>query len=114
MVLHGPNLYGHTLAGLSLEETATAMVQSGVPCEWWDCAMECYCYFRNVRDKIGKTACEKRCSVRFDGFLIPFGKAASIFHKDASPESPRDTCCVREEDGRADLLLASEDFENTE
>ena len=78
--------------------------------------MECYSYFRNVRDKIGdgKSAREKRCAVQFDGFLIPFGKASSIFHKDASPESSRDTCYVREEDGRADLLLASEDFENTE
>ena len=38
------------------------MVQHGLPGEWWDCAMKCYCYLRNVHDKMadGKTAFEKR------------------------------------------------------
>ena len=27
------------------EGTAIALVQSGLPEEWWDCAMECFCYF---------------------------------------------------------------------
>ena len=38
------------------------MVQHGLPEEWWDCAMECYSYLRNVHDKMadGKTAFEKR------------------------------------------------------
>ena len=35
-------------------------LQSGLPEEWWDLAVECYCYLRNVHDKIadGKTASE--------------------------------------------------------
>ena len=37
-------------------------------------AMECYCYLRNVHDKMvdGKTASEKRCGKKFDGPFIPF------------------------------------------
>ena len=42
--------------------------------EWWDCAMECYCYLRKVHDKMadGKTASEKRYGKTFDGPSIPF------------------------------------------
>ena len=38
-----------------------------------DCAMECYCYLRNVHDKTadGKTASENMFGVQFDGALIP-------------------------------------------
>ena len=32
--------------------TAIAQVQSGLPEEWWDCAMECCCYLSNVHDKM--------------------------------------------------------------
>ena len=37
------------------------MVHSDQPEEWWDCAMECSCYLRNVHDKMAhdKTGCEK-------------------------------------------------------
>ena len=37
--------------------------------------MECYCYLRNVHDKManGKTALEKRSGQKFDGPSIPFG-----------------------------------------
>ena len=57
------------------EGTATALVQGGPPEEWWDCPMECYCYLRNVHDKIadGKTAFEKRYGQQFDGPSILFG-----------------------------------------
>ena len=34
------------------EGTAVAVVQSGPPEEWWDCAMEYCCYLRNVHDKM--------------------------------------------------------------
>ena len=43
------------------EGTATAMVHRGLPEEWRDCAMECYCFLRDVHDKMaaGNTAYEK-------------------------------------------------------
>ena len=55
------------------------MVDSGLPDEWCDCAMECYCSLRIVRDKMahGNIAYEKRCDVKFDGPLIPFGATVS-------------------------------------
>ena len=34
----------------SNRRTATATVQSGFPEQWWACALECYCYLRNVHD----------------------------------------------------------------
>ena len=42
------------------EGTAIALGQSGPPEEWWDCAMECDYYLRNVHDKmaVGKAAFE--------------------------------------------------------
>ena len=45
------------------EGAAAAMVQSGLPEHWWDSAMECGCFLRNVHDKMadGKTSHEKRC-----------------------------------------------------
>ena len=70
------------------EGTVTAMVQRVLPDLWWDCAMEGYCYFRNVHDKTadGKRAYEKRCDVNFYGLLIPFGATVSckpiFFSKD--------------------------------
>ena len=55
-----------------------AMVQSGPPEEWWDCAMECDCQLRNVHDKVadGKTAYKKICGVKVDGLWISFGATA--------------------------------------
>ena len=49
--------------------TATTMVQSGLPDEWWDCAIEGYCYLRNVHDKMAddKTAYVQIFGVHFDG-----------------------------------------------
>ena len=57
------------------EGTATAMFQSGLPDEWWDCAMECHGYLRKVHDKMadGKRAYHNRLGVQFDGLLILFG-----------------------------------------
>ena len=39
----------------------------GLPEEWWDCAMECYCFLRNVHDKMAdvKTAFEERYGQTF-------------------------------------------------
>ena len=62
------------------------MVQSGRPEEWWDCALECECYFENVYDKMadGKTAYSETCGVTFDGHLIPLG--ANVSDKPISPK----------------------------
>ena len=56
------------------EGTGVVFVQSGLP-EWWDCAMECFCFLRNVHDKMadGKTAFEKRHGLKFEGPSNPFG-----------------------------------------
>ena len=37
--------------------------------------MECYCYLRNIQDKLsdGKTLCERRSGEPFKGPIIPFG-----------------------------------------
>ena len=40
--------------------------------------MECYCYLRNIQDLLpdGKTPCERRFGVPFNGPVIPFGAIA--------------------------------------
>ena len=40
--------------------------------------MECYCYLRNIQDLLsdGKTPCERRFGVPFNGPVIPFGAMA--------------------------------------
>ena len=52
------------------EGTATPLVQSGLPRDWW---LECCYYLRNVHGKMadGKTAFEKRHGQKFDGPSIP-------------------------------------------
>ena len=57
------------------EGTVIALMQSGLPEEWWDCTMERHCYLRNVHDKMadGKTAFEKRYGQKLDGPSIPYG-----------------------------------------
>ena len=37
--------------------------------------MECYCYLRNIQDLLsdGKTPCERRFGMPFNGPVIPFG-----------------------------------------
>ena len=51
------------------------MLQSGLTEEWWADSMECYCYLRNIQDLLsdGKTPCERRFGMPFDGPMIPFG-----------------------------------------
>ena len=50
-------------------------VKKGLPEEWWDFAMDGYCYWRNLHEKMvdSKTAFEKICSQTCDGPSIPFG-----------------------------------------
>ena len=91
--------------------TATAMVQSGLPDQWWDCAMECSCNLRNEHDKMadGKTADGKTSGVKLDGLLIPFG--AKVSDKPISSNDEARLHCRRRWSG--DLRIADcEDLDN--
>ncbi len=65
------------------EGTAAALFQSGLPEEWWDEAMLCYCFLHNVHDMLrdGLTAFEARFADSVAGPIIPFG--AQIEYKPA-------------------------------
>ena len=51
------------------------LLQSGLSEEWWADSMECYCYLRNIQDKLsdGKTPHERWFGMPFNGPIIPFG-----------------------------------------
>ena len=57
------------------EGTSCCMVQSRFSDEWWHYAMRCYCFLRNVVDKLwhGKTAWEARFGQEFKHIRMPFG-----------------------------------------
>ena len=46
-----------------------------LPEQWWDCAMGCFCYLRNLQDRMadGTAVFEKRLNENFDEPVIPFG-----------------------------------------
>ena len=51
------------------------LLQSGLGNEWLADSMECCCYLRNIQDLLsdGKTPCERRFGMPFNGPVIPFG-----------------------------------------
>ena len=55
--------------------TSAVLLQSGLEEKWWADSMECYCYLRNIHDKLsdGKTPYERRFGMPFNGPVIPFG-----------------------------------------
>ena len=57
------------------EGTSATLLQSGLTEEWWQEAMDCYCFLRCVHDKVqgDQTAFEKRFTKPFKGPIIPFG-----------------------------------------
>ena len=57
------------------EETSAVLMQSGLDNEWWADSMECYCFLRNIQDKLsyGKTPYERRFGMPFNGPVIPCG-----------------------------------------
>ena len=65
------------------EGTAAVLLQSGLPEDWFDDAMTCHCFLRNVYDLLqdGMTAYERRFQDCFKGLIIPFG--AQIEYKPA-------------------------------
>ena len=56
------------------EGTSAVLLQSGLDQKWWADSMECYCYLRNIQDRLsdGKTSYEKRFGMPFNGSVIPF------------------------------------------
>ena len=62
------------------EGTSAVLLQSVLDNEWWADSMECYCYLRNIQDLLsdGKTPCERRFGMPFNGPVIPF--AAMVEH----------------------------------
>ena len=95
------------------------MVQSGVPDQWWDCVMKCYCYLRTVHDKMadGKTTYKNIFGLTIDGSLIPLGANVEArlhrFRKKMLPAIFMG-CVLRAGGGwPSDLLIADcEDLEN--
>ena len=75
------------------EGTSVALVQRGLPKEWWYRTMECHCHLRNVHDKMadGKTAFEKRYGQNFDAPSITFGTLVEYI-----PISAKDKSRVRQ------------------
>ena len=51
------------------EVTSVLLPQSGLDNEWWADSVECYCYLRNIHDKLS----ERRFGKQFNGLVIPFG-----------------------------------------
>ena len=51
------------------------LLQSSLDENWWADSMECYCYLRNIQDRLsdGKTPFERRFGEPFKGPMIPFG-----------------------------------------
>ena len=54
---------------------AAILLQSGLGENWWAASMECYCYLRNIQDRLSdwKTPCERRFGEPLKGAIIPFG-----------------------------------------
>jgi hypothetical protein len=69
------------------EGTTAVLLQSCFALLWWPEAMACYCFLRNVADKLqdGFTAYQNRYHRKFKGKLVPFGAAVSY-----KPSSPKD------------------------
>ena len=57
------------------EGTSATLMQSGLTEDWWQEAMDCYCFLRCVHDKLqgDRTAFEKRFESPLKGPIIPFG-----------------------------------------
>ena len=61
------------------EGTSATLLQSGLPEDWWQEAMDCYCFLRCVHDQLNagsdssSTAFELRFGHQFKGPIIPFG-----------------------------------------
>ena len=71
------------------EGTSAVLLQSGLDEKWWADSMDCHCYLRHIQDLFsdGKTPCERRFGMPFNGPVIPFGAMVEyhpMFSKDQS------------------------------
>ena len=57
------------------EGTSAVLLHSDLDEKWSADSMECYRYLRNIQDLLsdGKTPCERRFGIPFNGPVIPFG-----------------------------------------
>ena len=71
------------------EGTACVLSQSGWNTEWWDWALLCFCFLRNVQDPVveGQTAWRKRFGSDFPGPKIPFGAQVTYSVEKVTPPS---------------------------
>merc|ERR1711873_47515 len=78
---HRPETNGRAERAVRIikEGTSTTLLQSGLTEDWWQEAMECYCFLRCIHDRISaggdssRTAFERRFGHQFKGPIIPFG-----------------------------------------
>ena len=72
------------------EGTSAVLLQSRLGNEWWADSMECYCYLRNFQDRLsdGKTPCERRLGMPFNGPKTPFG-AVVEYHPTSAKDLSR-------------------------
>ena len=58
-----------------MNEGTSAILLSGSDKNWWADSMECYCYLRNMQDKLsdGKTPYERRFGEPFKGPIVTIG-----------------------------------------
>ena len=73
------------------EGTSAVFLQSGLGESWWADSMECYCYLRNIQDRLsgGKTPHERRFGSRRDGVPKACQKQAV-----AGPQGSRTCVCA--------------------
>ena len=71
------------------EGTSCCMVQSRLSDEWWHYAMRCYCFLRNVVDKLwhGKTVWEARFGEECKHVIMPFGCEISYLPRSEAEKS---------------------------
>ena len=57
------------------EGTSAARLKSAMDENWWADSMECYCFLRNIQDRLsdGKTPFERRFKEPYEGPIIPSG-----------------------------------------
>ena len=94
------------------EGTSAVLLQSGLDEKWWADSMECYCYLRNIQDLLsdGKTPCERRFGIPFNGPVIPsgamveyhtiYGEDLSRLHQKSCQVFSSVISCTRRESGK--------------
>ena len=87
-------------------------LQLGLDENWWANSMECYCYLRNIQDKVshGKTTNGRRFGEPFKGPIVPFGRISPHIQesplknpsvwKESTPWNFPRLCCTRGVSGR--------------